>query len=393
MRLCLVQQHPVDEEKIPAAILRWVTLHDRWRDRGHELLSIGPNDRMRFGERQFRGVRQLLVPTPGSGIKSLDMIVFALLLFPVLLKARRELHPDAWFTDELFVAPGIALLRMFHPGERICYDVMGIHFYQVRKNNRKWTRHLLLAPMYALLEHGCLWASSFVTTVNEAHRQILLRWTRRPVHVIRDAAEFPVCEEDPGLPAKTEGQVDLLFVGKISNRRLDDLYSVLPGLMEELPGLRLLIVGDGPFGEYYRNLGMSLGLADRIQFAGFVPHRRLPAWIRHAEITYSDDWSDIGFPMKVFEYMALGAAILVEDTPAIREVMRDGENCLLYHGTGRLAEGIRRLAAQPELRARLGACARSEAVKEHVWESRVVAFEALFAGDEANDQAQEAGTA
>lgn len=381
MRLCLVQQHPVDEERIPAAILRWTTLLDQFRDAGHEVTAIGPNDRMAFGERVFRGVPQLLVPTPGSRSKGLNMAVFALLLPIALLKARRRFRPEAWFVDELFVFLGVLALKILHPRDAICYDVMGIHWYQVRKNNRSLLRHGLLAPLYGLLEHATLWSSTFVTTVNEAHAEVLRRWTSRPVFVIRDAAGFaPVPDgEAVPLPLKGPDDVFLTFVGKISNRRLDDLFAVLPEACRALPELKAVVVGNGPFFEHYRAEARRIGLEERVVFTDFVPHRHLPAHVRQADLCYSDDWSDIGFPMKVYEYMALGAAILVEDTAAVRETMRDGGNAVLYHGRAGLLEGILRLAGDGDLRRRIGAAAESEARELHRWELRRAEFEALFA--------------
>lgn len=379
MRICLVQQHPVDEQRIPAAILRWVVLHDRLRARGHEVCSVGPNMRWKLEERHFRGARQLLVPGPGTGIKSLDMLVFALLLGPVLLVARRRFRPEAWFTDELFVAFGLVLLRLLHPREAVVYDVMGIHYHQVRKHNRNLWRHLPLAWSYGLLEHLTLWACTVVSTVNEAHRQVLLGWTRRPIVVIRDAAAFAPWEGPPAdLPAKGDA-IWLTFIGKISNRRLDDLYEILPRLMAAEARLRLIVVGNGPYFQRYLDWTRRLGLEGRVHFADFVPHAQLPLWLEPSDITYSDDWSDIGFPMKVFEYMLLGKAILVEDTPAVRELMRHEGNCLLYHGLQGLEDGILRLCADGDLRRRIGDQAREEAVREHGWDGRMEQFEALFA--------------
>ncbi len=380
MRICMVQQHPVDEARIPAAILRWVILHDRFRDEGQELLSIGPNTRMRFEERRFRGVRQLLVPTPGSGVKSLDMLFFGLLLFPVMLRARREFCPDVWFVDELFVCFGTALLRLFGRQAPLCYDVMGIHYYQVRKNNNSPLRRLL-ALLYGAMEHLTLWSADFVTTVNEAHAELLRQWTKRPVHVIRDAAEFTLDEDflaQVPLPTKKPGRLFLTFVGKISNRRLDDIFTVLPDVMQRVPLLDFVIVGNGPFYDRYQQLALELGIGERVLFTDFVPHSHLPAHIRQADFCYSDDWSDIGFPMKVFEYMALGAPVLVEDTPAVREVMQDGVNCVLYHGTPGLAEAIVRLASDSELRQRVGQQALLDAQQDHRWDSRIRAFLDLF---------------
>jgi glycosyltransferase involved in cell wall biosynthesis len=307
------------------------------------------------------------------------MLVFALLLVPVILHVRRRERPDAWFVDELFVAFGVAALRLLHPREAILYDVMGVHYHQVRKHNRSLWRHLPLAWTYGALEHLTLWSASVVSTVNDAHRLVLERWTRRPVRVVRDAAEFDGPEPVVTLPEKRPGELWLTFVGKISNRRLDDLYEILPELMAAEPRLRLMVLGNGPFFQRYVDWTARLSLADRVHFADFVPHAQLPVWLRASDLTYSDDWSDIGFPMKVFEYMALGRAILVEDTPAVREVMRHEENCLLYRGLSGLHEGILRLARDEELRVRIGGQAEEEARTLHRWEGRLEQFEELFA--------------
>lgn len=382
MRVCFIQQHPVDERALPAAILRWVRLLDGFAARGHQVTAIGPNDRLRFEWDTFRGVPRLRVPTPGTGLKSLDMAFFALALVPGILLARRRFRPQLWFVDELFTAFGALTLRFCHRRDILCYDVMGVHYYQVRKNNRRLLRHTLLAGLYGVLEHLTLWPSTVITTVNDAHRLLLERWTRRPIHVIRDACDAEVLEQQRHLavdrPPKGPDRVFLTFVGKISNRRLDDLFAVLPEAMAREPRLCLVIVGDGPWGEHYRRETERLGLGDRVVFTGFVPHEHLAAHLAQADLCYSDDWSDIGFPMKVFEYMAMGMAILVEDTPAVREVMVDGHNCLLYHGRPRLLEGILRLAADPGLRTRIGTTALEEARLHHGWARRIDQFETLF---------------
>jgi glycosyltransferase involved in cell wall biosynthesis len=61
-------------------------------------------------------------------------------------------------------------------------------------------------------------------------------------------------------------------------------------------------------------------------------------------------------PNKVYEAMAVGRPIVTADTPGIREVLTDGEDALLTPPgePQALAEALRRLAGDAELRARLG---------------------------------------
>ena len=56
-------------------------------------------------------------------------------------------------------------------------------------------------------------------------------------------------------------------------------------------------------------------------------------------------------PNKAYHALACGAPLITADTPAARELLRDGENALLVPpgDPAALAEAMRRLAADPEL--------------------------------------------
>ena len=75
-------------------------------------------------------------------------------------------------------------------------------------------------------------------------------------------------------------------------------------------------------------------------------------------------------PMKVFEYMAIGKAIVLEDTEAACEVLTDGVNALLYKDEKDLLEKIMLLTKDKELRKRLGRNAMELVMTEHTWEKR-----------------------
>jgi glycosyltransferase involved in cell wall biosynthesis len=65
-------------------------------------------------------------------------------------------------------------------------------------------------------------------------------------------------------------------------------------------------------------------------------------------------------PLKLFEYMACGRAIVAPNQPNIREILTSGENAILFdpEESGALWRAIRHLAADPQLRERLGCAAR-----------------------------------
>jgi len=84
-------------------------------------------------------------------------------------------------------------------------------------------------------------------------------------------------------------------------------------------------------------------------------------------------------PLKLFEYMAAGKAIVASNLPAIAEILTNDINAVLVEpgDAEALAAGIRTLAADADLRNRLGDAARRD-VAEYSWKRRAERLEALF---------------
>jgi glycosyltransferase involved in cell wall biosynthesis len=74
--------------------------------------------------------------------------------------------------------------------------------------------------------------------------------------------------------------------------------------------------------------------------------------------------------MKLFEYMALGKAVVVPDQPNLREIVHDGENglCFPVGDYTAFAECVLRLAQDDALRKRMGQGAlRTMDENGHFW--------------------------
>jgi glycosyltransferase involved in cell wall biosynthesis len=77
-------------------------------------------------------------------------------------------------------------------------------------------------------------------------------------------------------------------------------------------------------------------------------------------------------PLKLFEYLQLGRAIVAPDAENIREVLTNGKDALLFDPAtdGALEAALFRLCVDPSLRARLGEAARQTIVKRSLTWSR-----------------------
>ena len=87
-------------------------------------------------------------------------------------------------------------------------------------------------------------------------------------------------------------------------------------------------------------------------------------------------------PVKLFEYMAAGRAVVASNVGAIPEVLRDGENALLVApgSAAELVAAITRVLEDRALSRRLGAAARRD-VQSYSWEARVARVLDFARGD------------
>ena len=140
-------------------------------------------------------------------------------------------------------------------------------------------------------------------------------------------------------------------------------------------GIRFLLVGAGRFRDEVERIIQTAGKAGSVIFTGHLDHERIPALLDACDILLSphvplEDGSEFfGSPTKLFEYMAMGKAIVASRLGQIGEVLTDDESAILVEpGNARqLADAILRLSESLDLRQRLGAAARRVAVEQHTW--------------------------
>jgi glycosyltransferase involved in cell wall biosynthesis len=141
---------------------------------------------------------------------------------------------------------------------------------------------------------------------------------------------------------------------------VDRIVDVVAAHGERL-GLRALVVGDGPAREPLLAHAAKLGVADRLAITGVVERDAVAAHVAAFDIAVLPGLTLYSSPLKLFEYMYLGRAIVAPDTPNIREILTDGEDALLFavDQPGAMEAVLLRLCEDAELRVRLGAAARA----------------------------------
>ncbi len=179
-----------------------------------------------------------------------------------------------------------------------------------------------------------------------------------------------------GLPrGLTAGYTGHLYPGRGADQ--------LVALAKRFPQVNFLWVGGRPADvEYWRLQIKLLGLAN-VRLTGFVPNLRIPEYQAAADIllmpyeevitgSSGGNTAEVCSPMKMFEYMAAGRAILSSDLLVLREVLGEGNAVLCPPppgGDAAWAAAFDRLVSDESLRRHLSMQARRD-VEQYAWTTR-----------------------
>lgn len=154
-----------------------------------------------------------------------------------------------------------------------------------------------------------------------------------------------------------------------------------------VPSARGLIVGGHdrePDLARLKGLASELGISQRVTFTGMVEPARVPVLLAEAMVLVlpnpaSAISTHFTSPLKLFEYMAAGRAIVASDLPAIREVLTDAGTALLVEpgDPTAIAGAVERLLQDRPFAQRLAHAAHARAA-EFTWARRAERLERLF---------------
>jgi len=197
----------------------------------------------------------------------------------------------------------------------------------------------------------------------------------REIHVLPDAVSWPA--QIPEKPWHEAGR-HIIYAGSFFPwKGVQDLVAAAEGL----PGCRITLIGGSPerIREYQRLVPAH---GAEVVFAGHVPHPQSLQALGLACIAVLPNraepnslWSS---PLKLFEYMAAGCAVVAADLPSVREALAHDEAIWVPPGNPRaLAEGIRQLADNPGKARQLGERVRERA-RAFTWEARAARLAAIM---------------
>jgi glycosyltransferase involved in cell wall biosynthesis len=214
---------------------------------------------------------------------------------------------------------------------------------------------------------------------------------------------YPGCGRDSGRAELGMQPADVLigFVGSFSLwHGIDPLQQAITRLLNtQLPWrIRFVLIGDGLLQGEMRAALAAYERTREVIFTGPLQSEKVAEYLDASDILVSphipmpDGSRFFGSPTKLFEYMAMGKAIVASRLDQLAEVLEHERTALLVTpgSPEELEQAILRLALDPAERGLLGAAARQAAVEHHGW-SRNVAHALSDMPSRATDLVSEKG--
>lgn len=188
-------------------------------------------------------------------------------------------------------------------------------------------------------------------------------WPR--AHVVRCGIDLNAWEFTPRPPA--DGAPTIIAIGRLSPEKgFTVLIDAMARLRDAGVAARLLLVGDGPERGVIAAAIAAHGLQDRVTLAGELAPDAVRARLGEAEIFCLPSFSE-GLPVSIMEAMAAGVPVVTTWIAGIPELAENGVTALTAPPAraDALADALRRLVEDPDLRARLATAARARVEERH----------------------------
>lgn len=293
--------------------------------------------------------------------------------FIILFKKIKKINPDLIYERyTLNTFCGVLAAKIFRIP--IILEVNAPLFYE-----QKLFEKLCFYSMASWLEHW-IWANSTKTiTVSTPLKHILLEEGihEEQVVVISNAVNPLRFHKDLKGDSTRNSlalnkKIVLGFVGWFKDwHKINILLEIFAENMVDKKDMHMLLVGDGPAFSSLKDFVEKSNIENSVTFTGQIPVEEISRYIATFDIALQLSATPYASPMKIFEYMAMGKAIIAPRQANIQEILTDGFNAVLFEPNDKqnLAACILKLVDNPEYRNFLGINA-SETIyqKEYLWE-------------------------
>ena len=354
---------------------------DALRKLGHEIVMAGPAAvaKEKFGAEA--GIVAILKRYLPKFIYELLELAYALMDYRRLVRLVKQHKPDCMYERyNLFLPSGVWLRRRFKLpmllevnaplyDERKKYDGIALDRLARWTEQYAWRGADYVLPVTQVL-------AGYIFRANVPESKVVVI----PNGINSEKFSRVLDTEKAKAALGLEGRLVLGFVGFM--REWHGLERVIDLLAHKDDMQRhLLLVGDGPVRDKLVTLARSLGISDRVTITGVIARDQVMNYIAAFDVALQPEVVEYASPLKLFEYLALGCAIVAPDTPNILEILNDGDNARLFRrgDVAAFAAAVERVCRDPGLRAHLSeGAAKTIAQRGLTWDTNARRVIRLF---------------
>ncbi len=337
------------------------------RDQGHEVIIVAPPSAESESFGSDAGMVALLKRYMPKFFYELMELAYSLVAYRRLAQAVREHRPDCLYERyNLLLPAGVWIKRRFNLPmllevnsplleERARYDGISLKGLARWSQQYAWCGADYVLPVTQVL-------GDIVASYGVDRRRIVVI----PNGINAKRFDGTLAPETAKAAIGLAGKLVLGFTGFV--RDWHGMDKVIDLIAQDPPeaNRHLLIVGDGPVRAALEQQALRLGVQDRITITGIVERDDVARYVAAFDIALQPAVVAYASPLKLFEYLALGKAIVAPSQPNIMEILSRDTNAVLFDpdDADGLPKAIERLCIDAKLRSLVGNNARKTIVDQ-----------------------------
>jgi glycosyltransferase involved in cell wall biosynthesis len=261
---------------------------------------------------------------------------------------------------------GAALWACWRYQRPLVVTVQGSDIFQVPQH-----------PVGAWLTRTLLGRVQRITALSEALKRATCRVgiAEQQVTVIPNGVDVRLFTP----PAYTQREPVILFVGYLIVRKgVRYLLEALPTVLQRLPNARIVLIGDGPEEVALRQQARDLGIAERVEFLGFLSQGQVRQWMQRASVFVLPSLEE-GQGVVLLEALASGLPVVASQVDGIQEVVTPSVGILVKPASApSLAQAILTLLQDQTRWEGMSQQARHHMLAHYDWEEIALRYLELY---------------
>ena len=246
-------------------------------------------------------------------------------------------------------------------------------------------------PIVSAIEKYNLNSAAHIVVVSDALKDIILKFGVDENKIIVNPNGIDESKYNPQIKCddvkqkyNLENKIVIGFIGTFGQwHGAENIALAFGKLLKRYPEYKnkakLFMIGDGIRMSAIKKYILEFGLQENVVLTGLIPQYEGAKFLNACDILINatvpnpDGSEFFGSPTKLFEYMAMGKAIICSDMAQMSEILEHGKTAYMVEpgNIDELATAMKELVDDSELRRRLGDSARDEVVQKYTWDKHV----------------------